>query len=199
MSELRNSTLHTLSAVVLWWCGGGGPQHQQQRSVELGSAASTGVRMWATAAAAATPWAVSTPPPSSPTRTSSSLPRTLPSLKFKWRYDNAETRDTLWWDHLWQDWAQWKTNHWQLVSTCAFSRTLIWVHAPNGGLSNPTLQSRYQNFLKLHPDGRISRKSFHSMMKECYPGADTEKLERHIFRMYDTNKVNNSNIVQHIF
>lgn len=26
-------------------------------------------------------------------------------------------------------------------------------------------------------------------MKECYPGTDTEKLERHIFRMYDTNKV----------
>ena len=27
------------------------------------------------------------------------------------------------------------------------------------------------------------------MMKECYPGTDTEKLEKHIFRMYDTNKV----------
>ena len=50
-------------------------------------------------------------------------------------------------------------------------------------------QDRYQNFVKIHPDGRISRKSFHSMMKECYPGADTEKLEKHIFRMYDTNKV----------
>ena len=51
------------------------------------------------------------------------------------------------------------------------------------------LQTQYQNFLKMHPDGRISKKSFHTMMKECYPGADTEKLERHIFRMYDSNKV----------
>ena len=51
------------------------------------------------------------------------------------------------------------------------------------------LQRQYQNFLKKHPDGQISRKSFHAMMKECYPGTDTEKLERHIFRMYDTNKV----------
>lgn len=51
------------------------------------------------------------------------------------------------------------------------------------------LQKQYQNFLKKHPDGQISRKSFHAMMKECYPGTDTEKLERHIFRMYDTNKV----------
>ena len=52
-----------------------------------------------------------------------------------------------------------------------------------------SLQRQYQNFLRKHPDGQISRKSFHSMMKECYPGTDTEKLERHIFRMYDTNKV----------
>ena len=50
-------------------------------------------------------------------------------------------------------------------------------------------QAQYQNFLKMHPDGRISKKSFHTMMKECYPGADTEKLEKHIFRMYDSNKV----------
>merc|ERR1711878_6556 len=60
--------------------------------------------------------------------------------------------------------------------------------AKNTALTKVQVESRYQNFLKLHPDGRISRKSFHSMMKECYPGADTEKLERHIFRMYDTNK-----------
>ena len=49
-------------------------------------------------------------------------------------------------------------------------------------------QKQYKNFLKKHPDGQISRKSFHAMMKECYPGTDTEKLEKHIFRMYDTNK-----------
>merc|ERR1712038_456951 len=61
--------------------------------------------------------------------------------------------------------------------------------AKNTALTKVQVESRYQNFLKLHPDGRISRKSFHSMMKECYPGADTEKPERYIFRMYDTNKI----------
>merc|ERR1712079_566989 len=60
--------------------------------------------------------------------------------------------------------------------------------AKNTALTKVQVESRYQNFLKLHPDGRISRKSFHAMMKECYPGTDTEKLERHIFSMYDTNK-----------
>merc|ERR1712168_599655 len=55
-------------------------------------------------------------------------------------------------------------------------------------MDKEAVERQYQNFLQKHPDGQISRKSFHSMMKECYPGTDTEKLERHIFRMYDTNK-----------
>ena len=29
------------------------------------------------------------------------------------------------------------------------------------------------------------------MMKQCYPNTDTEKLEKHIFRMYDANKDGN--------
>jgi len=88
-----------------------------------------------------------------------------------------------------------------VISSSSSSNTMGCVHATtiltnedfefiakNTALTKVQVESRYQNFLKLHPDGRISRKSFHSMMKECYPGADTEKLERHIFRMYDTNK-----------
>merc|ERR1719308_276345 len=55
-------------------------------------------------------------------------------------------------------------------------------------MDKEAVERQYQNFLQKHPDGQISRKSFHSMMKECYPGTDTEKLERHIFRMYDTNQ-----------
>lgn len=60
--------------------------------------------------------------------------------------------------------------------------------AKNTAMDKTQVENQYQSFLKKHPDGRISRKSFHTMMKECYPGADTEKLERHIFRMYDSNK-----------
>jgi len=60
--------------------------------------------------------------------------------------------------------------------------------AKNTAMDKAQVESQYLSFLKKHPDGRISRKSFHTMMKECYPGADTEKLEKHIFRMYDSNK-----------
>jgi len=59
--------------------------------------------------------------------------------------------------------------------------------ARNTAMDKGSVEMQYQNFLSKHPDGKISRKSFHEMMKECYPGTDTEKLEKHIFRMYDTN------------
>merc|ERR1711872_1771 len=59
--------------------------------------------------------------------------------------------------------------------------------ARNAAMDRDNVESQYQNFLTQHPDGRISRKSFHDMMKDCYPGTDTEKLEKHIFRMYDKN------------
>merc|ERR1712241_396818 len=60
--------------------------------------------------------------------------------------------------------------------------------AKNTAMDKTQVENQYQIFLKKHPDGRISRKSFHTMMADCYPGADTEKLEKHIFRMYDSNK-----------
>lgn len=59
--------------------------------------------------------------------------------------------------------------------------------ARNTAMDQMAVESQYRNFLSKHPDGRISRKSFHDMMKEAYPGTDTERLEKHIFRMYDTN------------
>ena len=33
----------------------------------------------------------------------------------------------------------------------------------------------------------IYRKDFSVLMRQCYPTADTDKLEKHIFRMYDAN------------
>merc|ERR1712055_606286 len=49
------------------------------------------------------------------------------------------------------------------------------------------IDAQYKIFLSKHPDGQISKKSFRSMMAECYPNVDTHKLSKHIWRMYDTN------------
>jgi len=57
----------------------------------------------------------------------------------------------------------------------------------NTAISKEQVNIQFKIFLKNHPDGKISKKSFHSMMKACYPGADTDKLSKHIWRMYDTN------------
>ena len=58
----------------------------------------------------------------------------------------------------------------------------------NTAITREQVVSQFKIFLKNHPDGRISKKSFQSMMQACYPGADTEKLGKHIWRMYDTNQ-----------
>ena len=45
----------------------------------------------------------------------------------------------------------------------------------------------HENFISRHPDGKIGRREFTRMMRQCYPNADTDKMEKHIFRMYDAN------------
>jgi len=54
-------------------------------------------------------------------------------------------------------------------------------------LSRQEVDERYEHFLQKHPDGKITKKEFRHMMQVCYPSTDTEKLEKHIFRMYDSN------------
>jgi len=60
--------------------------------------------------------------------------------------------------------------------------------ARHTSISRDQVEAQFQKFIRIHPDGNISKRSFSEMMQECYPGADTEKLSRHIWRMYDTNK-----------
>ncbi len=59
--------------------------------------------------------------------------------------------------------------------------------ARNTAVSREDVDRQYENFLAKHPDGEITKKEFSAMMRQCYPDADTDKLEKHIFRMYDAN------------
>jgi len=60
---------------------------------------------------------------------------------------------------------------------------LIW----HTSLDKEKLVEQHQNFMSNHSTGFMSKKSFQKMMKESYPGANTNKLSDHVFRMYDTN------------
>ena len=59
--------------------------------------------------------------------------------------------------------------------------------ANHTAVSREQVDMQYENFLKDHPDGKITKKDFRKMMKDCYPPINIDKLESHIFRMYDTN------------
>ena len=55
-------------------------------------------------------------------------------------------------------------------------------------MSREEVSMKFESFLKKHPDGKISKKSFRSMMICCYPEMkSSKKLEQHIFRMYDSD------------
>lgn len=59
--------------------------------------------------------------------------------------------------------------------------------AQHTAITREEVDQQYENFLRKHPDGKIRKKDFRNMMQTCYPNTDTEKLEKHIFRMYDSN------------
>jgi len=59
--------------------------------------------------------------------------------------------------------------------------------ASNTAISRENIEQQFKVFITNHPDGKISKKSFKTMMKACYPGANVEKLTKHIWRMYDSN------------
>ena len=59
--------------------------------------------------------------------------------------------------------------------------------ANHTAITRDEVDQQYENFLRKHPDGKIRKKDFRAMMQTCYPNTDTDKLEKHIFRMYDSN------------
>ena len=59
--------------------------------------------------------------------------------------------------------------------------------ARTSGLSREAVTEKFQLFMKDHPDGRLTRSNFKEMMSQALPEKDASKLEKHVFRVYDTN------------
>ena len=49
------------------------------------------------------------------------------------------------------------------------------------------VENYYTNFIQKHPNGNIDKKGFRKFMKKGFPDENIEKLEKHIFRIYDAN------------
>jgi Ca2+-binding EF-hand superfamily protein len=68
----------------------------------------------------------------------------------------------------------------------------ILAFSQSSGFSEEQIKLKFAAFTADHPKGKICRKSFRKMLTEAFlhsktPVADVEKMEKHIFRIYDTN------------
>merc|ERR1712228_343780 len=49
------------------------------------------------------------------------------------------------------------------------------------------VKEAFDSFIAEHPNGRMKRKEFTTMMSQALPKKEASKMEKHVFRAYDTN------------
>ena len=57
----------------------------------------------------------------------------------------------------------------------------------SSGLDEAQVKLAFENFITEHPNGKMRSKDFREMMQKALPGKDAEKMEKHVFRIYDAN------------
>jgi len=57
----------------------------------------------------------------------------------------------------------------------------------SSGLDRNQVEDHFNGFKAEHPDGRMNKKDFKEMMTKALPKKDCKKMEKHVFRVYDTN------------
>merc|ERR1712183_217137 len=55
------------------------------------------------------------------------------------------------------------------------------------GLDVPQVKEAFEAFVKEHPNGKMKSKDFILMMNKAMPKKDAKKMEKHVFRIYDSN------------
>merc|ERR1712243_408984 len=59
--------------------------------------------------------------------------------------------------------------------------------ANSSGLDVVQVREHFDAFVAEHPNGKMKKKDFRDMMSQALPKKDAGKLEKHVFRVYDTN------------
>merc|ERR1711999_60482 len=57
----------------------------------------------------------------------------------------------------------------------------------SSGLDETQVKQAFDAFITEHPDGKMKKKEFKEMMSKALPKKDASKMEKHVFRVYDTN------------
>merc|ERR1712126_39236 len=55
------------------------------------------------------------------------------------------------------------------------------------GLDVVQVREQFDAFVLEHPNGKMKKKDFREMMAKALPKKDAGKMEKHVFRIYDTN------------
>jgi len=62
------------------------------------------------------------------------------------------------------------------------------VLCESSGLSEEDVREQFNAFITEHPNGKMKKKDFGEMMKKALPQRDdADKMEKHMFRVYDAN------------
>merc|ERR1712055_876904 len=59
--------------------------------------------------------------------------------------------------------------------------------AQSSGLTVDQVKEQFEAFKTEHPNGKMKRKDFKEMMSKALPKKDADKMEKHVFRIYDSN------------
>merc|ERR1712168_1362469 len=59
--------------------------------------------------------------------------------------------------------------------------------AQSSGLDVVQVREQFDAFVLEHPNGKMKKKDFREMMAKALPKKDAGKMEKHMFRVYDTN------------
>ena len=57
----------------------------------------------------------------------------------------------------------------------------------SSGLDEDAVREAFAGFVARHPDGKMKAEDFREIMTTALPKKDISKIEKHVFRMYDTN------------
>ena len=57
----------------------------------------------------------------------------------------------------------------------------------SSGLDEAQVKESFNAFIAEHPNGKMKPKDFREMMSKALPKKDASKMEKHVFRIYDSN------------
>merc|ERR1719346_594828 len=57
----------------------------------------------------------------------------------------------------------------------------------SSGMEKEEVKKAFDAFVAEHPNGKMKPKDFRTMMSQAMPKKDASKMEKHVFRVYDSN------------